>query len=179
MNRLEPHEVAIRLATPADAPQLAALRYRFRAGLGAPVEEEGAFVARASAWFATRLALPTWRCWLAVAAEDALIGQILLQLIEKVPNPVAEAETIGYITNLYVQPEQRGRGIGGRLLQMALAACPAETVDSLILWPTPQSVSLYERLGFSRPIDLMERRQRHLVQMGAVDKPLPGPAPGP
>ncbi len=150
----------IRPAVPEDAPQLAALRYRFRAGLGAPVEEEGAFVARATAWFATRLTLPAWRCWLAVDAADELIGQVLLQFIEKVPNPVEEAETIGYLTNLYVRPEHRGRGLGARLLQTALAACPAETVDTIILWPTAQSVTLYKRAGFITPIDLMERRQR-------------------
>jgi hypothetical protein len=33
-------------------------------------------------------------------------------------------------------------------------------------------VSLYERVGFSRPVDLMERRQRHLVQTGAALKRL-------
>ena len=41
-----------------------------------------------------------------------------------------------------------------------LAACPPETVDTVILWPTPESVALYRRAGFETPADILERSQR-------------------
>jgi GNAT superfamily N-acetyltransferase len=145
----------IRAATPGDAPQLALLRYRFRAELGQPVEDELAFVARAAPWIADALASPAWRAWVALDGA-AIVGHIFLQLIAKVPNPIVEAETIGYITNLYVRPAQRNAGLGARLLHVALAACPAEAVDTVVLWPSQQSVALYRRAGFRPPAALLE-----------------------
>jgi GNAT superfamily N-acetyltransferase len=152
--------MSIREASPADAEGLAVLRFRFRSALGAAVEEEAAFVARVAPWLRARIGRPPWRAWVAVDAGGALVGNIFLQLVEKLPNPVVEAETIGYITNLYVEPARRGRGLGGRLLRAALAACPPETVDTVILWPTPESVALYRRAGFEPPAGILERSQR-------------------
>jgi GNAT superfamily N-acetyltransferase len=152
--------VSIREATPADADTLAVLRYRFRSALGAAVEEEAVFVARAAPWLRARIGRPPWRVWAAVGPGGALVGNIFLQLVEKLPNPVVEAETIGYITNLYVEPAHRGRGLGGRLLRTALAACPPGEVDTVILWPTAESVPLYRRAGFGPPAGILERPQR-------------------
>lgn len=160
MSMPEPVSAQIRAATPADAAQLAALRYRFRIELGAPNEGEREFVARASAWFASRLAGPAWRGWVATDVAGALVGQVLMQLVEKVPNPVDEAETIAYLTNIYVVPAWRGGGLGARLLTAALAACPAATVDRAVLWPSPASVSLYRRAGFGPPAAMLERLLR-------------------
>jgi GNAT superfamily N-acetyltransferase len=149
----------IRPAVPDDAPLLAALRYRFRAGLAQPTEAETTFVARAAPWFAARLGGPLWRGWAAEVAGE-VVGHVFLQLVEKIPNPVVEAEQIGYITNLYVRPEFRGRGLGRALLRAALDACPPELVDSVILWPTAESVPIYRRAGFAEPATILERPQR-------------------
>lgn len=146
----------IRLATPAAAGQLAALRYDFRSAMNAATEERGAFVARCGNWMRHRLkAGSNWRCWV---AEDSgrIAGHLWLQLIEKVPNPAPEMEQHGYITNVYVDPAARGEGLGERLMEAALAFCREQRVDSLILWPTEKSRTLYARHGFSEPQDMME-----------------------
>ncbi len=98
-----------------------------------------------------------WRCWV---VEDAgrLVGVIWLQLIEKVPNPGAEAEKHGYISNLYVEPSRRGAGIGAILIDTCVRFCKKEAVDAAVLWPTPRSRRLYERNGFAVREDLFERR---------------------
>jgi GNAT superfamily N-acetyltransferase len=146
----------IRRAAPADALQLASLRYEFRAALNDPVEEREHFVARCARWMAERLEEGSaWRCWVAEAG-GAIRGHLWLQLIEKVPNPVPERELHGYITNVYVQPDARGQGTAARLLEAALAYCRDAGVDSVILWPTEQSQPLYARHGFGFPRDLME-----------------------
>jgi GNAT superfamily N-acetyltransferase len=156
----EPLPITIREARSADAAALAVLRYRFRAELGAPVEGEASFVGRAAPWLRERLGRPPWRAWVAEGRSGAIAGTVFLQLVEKLPNPVAEAEAIGYITNLFVERSYRGCGIGGQLLQTALAACAPDEVDALILWPTPESVALYRRAGFAAPESLLERPLR-------------------
>jgi ribosomal protein S18 acetylase RimI-like enzyme len=98
-----------------------------------------------------------WHCWL-VESGGEIAGNVWLHFIEKMPNPLDEAELHGYITNLYVRPALRGRGLGASLLDQCLRVCEARVVDSVILWPTPRSRSLYERYGFAVGGDLMERR---------------------
>jgi len=154
--RREPH---IRRAVPGDARALARLRYEFRSEVAPPVEPEAKFVARCARWMAARLRRRgAWRCWGVENADGELIGSAWLQLIEKLPNPVAEAELHGYITNLYLRVSHRGQGIGSRLLDALLAECHRESVDAVILWPTPRSRSLYQRNGFAVRDDLLERR---------------------
>ena len=146
----------IRLAAPDDAEMLARMRYAFRASLGVAVEDEAAFVARATAWMAQRLGGDgAWRCW--VAMHDGLIaGHLWLQTIEKIPNPVVELERHAYITNVSVDEALRGAGIGQRLMDAALAFCREQGVDSVILWPTSRSRTLYARNGFEVRDDIME-----------------------
>jgi GNAT superfamily N-acetyltransferase len=148
--------VTVRLASPADAAALAELRYEFRANVAPAAEARGAFLERCARWMAARLGgAGPWRCWVA-ESEGALAGQLWLQLIEKLPNPVAEPERHAYVTNVYVRPALRGRGVGGRLVAGALGWCRENGVDSVILWATPASRTLYARHGFRAPEELME-----------------------
>ncbi len=146
----------LRVARPEDADGLARLRYEFRASLDPVVEPEGEFVQRCAAWMRQRLAGGAWRAWVADDAGE-ILGTIWLQLVDKLPNPVAERERHAYITNVYVQPDRRGAGLGAALLDAALRECEVRGVDAVLLWPTQRSRSLYERHGFGAG-DLLERR---------------------
>lgn len=149
---------AIRFATADDAPTLAHLRYEFRAAIRDATEDEATFVTRCAAWIAERLVeAGAWRCWV-FESGNGIAGQLWLQLIEKMPNPAEELETHGYITNVYVRPDARGLGAGESLLGTALAFCREARVDSVLLWPTPRSRTLYARHGFAVEDDLMELR---------------------
>lgn len=150
-------DALIRLATPADAETLARMRYAFRASLGAAVEDEATFVQRATSWMAPRLADAEgqWRCWVAVQ-DGAIAGHLWLQTIEKIPNPVVELERHAYITNVFVAEDVRGAGIGQSLMDAALTFCRDNGVDSVILWPTSRSRTLYARNGFAVRDDIME-----------------------
>jgi GNAT superfamily N-acetyltransferase len=146
------------MATAADAPALAELRYRFRAAEQEPVEGRIEFVDRCASWMSLRLAAGTpWRCWVA-EVDGKVVGTIWLQIIEKLPNPGDEAEIHGYISSVYVELARRSSGIGSMLLDACIGACSREGVDALILWPTQRSRSLYERYGFAMRDDLLERR---------------------
>jgi GNAT superfamily N-acetyltransferase len=150
--------VSVRLARPADAAVLARLRYEFRASHDLAIEPEAEFFARCAKWMKRQLRpVSSWRCWVA-EEEETVIATAWLQVIEKLPNPVDEAESHGYISSLYVVPARRAAGIGSRLLETCLRACLEAEVDAVILWPTPRSRRLYERHGFTVRDDLLQRR---------------------
>ncbi|MGB9181597.1 MAG: GNAT family N-acetyltransferase [Pyrinomonadaceae bacterium] len=149
-------DVIIRLATFSDAPMLAKFRYAFRSGTGSVRENETEFVERCTLWMQERLGeASAWTCWIA-EQEDAPVGHLWAQLIEKIPNPSPEPERHAYLTNFYVCEDTRGHGIGSRLLSAALDWCRGHEVHAVILWPTERSRSLYLRHGFSVRADLLE-----------------------
>jgi len=140
-------DATIRPATTADAARLAELRYEFRAPRAPNTESRDEFIKRCTEWMRRRLASDAWRCWVAVR-DDSLFGHVWLHLIEKIPNPVAETEWHGYVTNMYVQENHRG-GVGGALMDAVLAWCRQREIDYVILWPTERSRTLYRRKGFA------------------------------
>lgn len=140
----------VRRAGPGDAERLARLRWEFRAAEDPPVESREAFLERCEPWMRRRLraAGERWHCW--VAEPDGRVrGHAWLHLFPKIPNPAEEAETHAYVTNMYVQPDHRGRGLGTALLGVAMTWAREQGVDSAILWPTDESRSLYRRAGFA------------------------------
>ena len=156
INHTAPMEVNLRLANDSDASALAKLRYALRSSMGVITEPEDEFLQRCAEWMKEHLkAGSVWQCWVAERNEE-LIGCLWLQLVEKIPNPRSEPEHHAYITNFFIQEFARGKGIGSRLLSTAIAWCEARDVHALILWPTEQSRSLYERSGFAVRDDLME-----------------------
>ena len=98
-----------------------------------------------------------WRCWV-IDDGKQLLGHVCVQLFEKMPNPVNEPEAHAYLTNFYVVPEMRGRGLGRRLLNNALSWCRAQGVDAVILWATAESKSLYRQCGLLEPANILELR---------------------
>jgi len=149
--------VRLRRARPADAPALAALRWEFRAALARTNETRRAFLKRCTPWMRGRLSPGSgWLAWIA-EERGRILGHLWLATIEKVPNPVAEAERHAYVTNVYVRPENRGARLGERLMAAAVSWCESHDVASAILWPTRKSRSLYARHGFGAATGLMER----------------------
>lgn len=156
---MQAHAPTTRRARSADAPVLAQLRYAFRCELGAPVEAEPVFVARCTGWMLERLGDKDgrWLCWVAEEA-GTIVGNLWLQRLEKLPNPVAEPEEHAYVTNVYVVPERRDARIGALLLEAALAWCRRSDVDAVLLWPSTRSRSFYARYGFGVRDDLFALR---------------------
>jgi GNAT superfamily N-acetyltransferase len=158
----------VRGATEADLAALASLRYDFRAELGAATEARADFAARCRRWMAGRIAGPSWRCWVVEERTSSepvrLLGTVWVQLFEKMPNPIGEAEAHAYVTNLYVVPAARGRGLGSRLLEAALGWCGEREVDAVLLWPSERSRALYERHGFAVRDDVLELRRGRQVR---------------
>lgn len=147
--------LTIRAAGVADAAELARLRYEFRSAERPAVESREAFVARCTAWMRERLTPESaWHC-LVAEKDGATVGHVWLEVVDKVPNPGSgEPERHVYLTNLYVRPDARG-GAGSVLLEAALAWCRARGADTVILWPSEQSRTLYARYGFGPSPDIL------------------------
>jgi GNAT superfamily N-acetyltransferase len=145
----------IRRATARDIAGLARLRYLFRSTLAAPNEDENAFLARCEAWMSARLDDGRWFCWVA-EGPDGLLGNVWIQLVEKIPTPTDEPEEHAYLTNFFVLDEVRGRGIGSQLMTQLLDWSARRRVHAVFLWPTTRTRGLYERHGFRADGDAMQ-----------------------
>lgn len=142
---------SVRRATPEDVTTLARFRYLFRARRHAAVEEENEFLSRCVDWMRPRLAAGS--SWIAWMLEDngTPIGNLWVQMVEKIPNPGNEAEMHAYVSNVFVLPEHRNTGGGAMLLDAAIAECRSARIDSMFLWASEESVPLYKRHGFAEP----------------------------
>jgi GNAT superfamily N-acetyltransferase len=149
----------LRRAAPRDARTLAELRYEFRSALSPAEEDRADFVARCESWMQPRLAGNTaWHCWVA-ELDGEIVGNVWLEMIEKMPNPVGDRELHTYLTSFFVRTGKRGAGIGSALLRTALFWAESQRVDAVILWPTPDSRPLYARHGFAQS-GMLERSER-------------------
>lgn len=141
----------LRLATPNDADELARLRWEFRVEQGTPADRTFDDFLDDFRGFAADV-LASGSPWLAWVAEegDRLVGCVWFQMVEKVPHPSRRRweRPIGYVTNMYVEPDLRNEGLGARLMSEALAFAREREVSEVVVWPSPRSVSFYRRAGF-------------------------------
>jgi len=148
--------IIIRQASVSDAEVLATLRYNLRSSGNRASEDEASFLERCTLWMQERLqSNNSWICWMA-EREQTAVGSLWAQLIEKIPNPNSEPESLLYFTSFFVRNDCRGGGIGSQLFTSALGWARTKNVDVAILWPSERSVSFYLRHGFSAGADMME-----------------------
>jgi ribosomal protein S18 acetylase RimI-like enzyme len=148
-------EYNIRPATVDDAAALARLRWRFKVeDDGGIHRDEQVFLADCERWLRDRLT-GSWLVWVA-DVDGAICGHVFLNHVEKVPEPSAGADELGYVTNFYVVPQWRNRGVGRALLDEMLVHAHGRNLDTLIVWPSERSAPLYVRAGFRPPLELLE-----------------------
>jgi GNAT superfamily N-acetyltransferase len=146
----------IRQATQEDAAELARLRWDFSPDeVTASRQSFAEFHLGFSDFWQRALESGTWTVWVA-ESEERLIANIYVQIIHKVPRPGRFGNRYGYVTNVYAEPEVRGRGIGSQLLKSVIQWAREERLEFLIVWPSEESVAYYERAGFRRSPDALE-----------------------
>lgn len=147
----------VRRATPDDAATLARFRFAFRSKRQPVSEGEAEFLARCTPWMRARLGAESrWRVWLLEQGSEPL-GNIWLQMIEKIPNPGTESELYGYVSNFFVRPEHRNKGGGSMLLEAAMTECRRLHAGVVFLFPSDESRPLYIRNGFGPPDRMLLR----------------------
>ena len=153
-----------RLATEADAPELAQMRWDFRLeeAPGATRHDPATFLHACTAFLRQGLAEQRWTYWLA-QRDTIIVSHIFIQRVPKVPKPNRLDDALGYVTNVYTRPAYRGQGIGTRLMVQVLAWARDNDLESLIVWPSEVSVRFYERAGFRGTSDMLEYTVRPYI----------------
>lgn len=147
--------IQIRMASEPDALTLARLRYEFRSLFHQVRENEATFVERCTVWMRERLRSESlWKCWIA-ELHDTAVGNVWVQLVEKIPNPIEEPEYYIYLTNFYVREQHRSQGVGTMMLSEVLDWARSRNVKTVILQPTERSKAFYMRHGFATAEDFM------------------------
>jgi GNAT superfamily N-acetyltransferase len=130
-----------------DAGALAALR-----SLWTGAEEDG-FAARMAAWLEAEGDRRT--TWLATV-DGAAVGMASLFEYRRMPRAARPDSRWGYVSNMFVREELRGRGIGSALLSAVIAMADDRRYARLVLSPSEESIRFYRRAGF-RPPDADDR----------------------
>ncbi len=132
---------ATRVATAADADQIARMLRDFNAEFGEPAPER--------AWLADRVAELITAGSTAVLLLEEDHGLALMRFRPS----LWEAADECYLAELYVRPAVRGRGLGRALLLAAMRHARQRGATYMDLTTTNQdkaAMSLYESLGFDR-----------------------------
>ena len=153
-----------RMATEADADELAQMRWDFRLE-EAPrttVHDQASFLKACAAFLQEGLREQRWTYWVA-QYDSQIVSHIYIQRIPKVPKSNKLDDALGYVTNVYTRPTYRGQGIGTQLMTHVLAWATEQDLESLIVWPSETSVRFYERAGFRGSTDMLEYSVRPYV----------------
>lgn len=147
----------VRLAVPADLPAVVAIYNQTIPGRMATAQLEPVTVDERRPWFAAHT--PDRRPMWVVDGEDRVIAWVGLSDFHERAAYAATAQI-----SIYLDEAVRGRGLGGRLLDHAIAASPAVGVGTLVglvfAHNTP-SLALFEGRGFER--------WSHLPQVAELD----------
>lgn len=144
-----------RLARTDELPELAEMRWLFRAehGAGHPKQDLSAnahaeFIAACLDFLRGGLAEGRWAFWVAVLDDGLIVSNLYVYRIPKVPRPGRMQSQIGYVTNFYTRPAWRGQGIGAQLLRCVQSWAKESGMERMILWPAEGRQNFYARLGF-------------------------------
>ena len=152
-------EVRYRLATTADGPALAQLRWEFyiEDHRDPPAEDPATFTASFISFWERAIEERRWFAWVA-DRDDVIVANVWVFLIDKVPSPLPGATSLGYLTNTYTVPEARNSGVGSELMRHVSVWAKDQRLELLIVWPSEQSAPFYERAGFELSDESMELR---------------------
>lgn len=142
---------------PARADELSAvaeLRWRWWQENGSTAEVSRAeFVEAFTAW--SRENPRTHRC-LVVVRDDSVIGMAWLAITQRVPHPGALERASGDLQCVYVLPEERDGGVGGRLIEAVLGCCRELGLERAVVHSSDRAITAYTRHGFAGSPKLLQ-----------------------
>ncbi|MEV0401682.1 GNAT family N-acetyltransferase [Actinoallomurus sp. NPDC050550] len=151
-------DIAIRPARPEDLEVVAELRWRWVEELygtsSTPLDE---FVPRFVAWAEENRS--SHRC-LVIARGDVVIGMAWLVIVQRVPHPRAFERASGDVQCVYMLPEERNGGLGGRLIDAVLALGRDLGLERVTVHSSDQAISAYSRHGFTSSPRLLQAHVR-------------------
>ena len=93
-------------------------------------------------------------CW--VAEDDGhIVSHIHIIITRKLPKPGNLNSFYGRLSQVRTIPEYRNKGVGSELMDKVKQWCRGQHIQELVVWPSDQSVSFYERAGFNGVNEIM------------------------
>ena len=137
----------IRAATPADAESIAQQRDAMFVDMGEDVGKLARVHDSALAWHRRMLESGLYTGFLA-EVDGVVVGGAGLLTQDFPPNAEVDLGGRAYVMNVYVHPDQRGKGVARLLLERVLDECAARGVTQVSLHASEAGRPLYEKLGF-------------------------------
>ncbi|GAB3650227.1 GNAT family N-acetyltransferase [Glycomyces tarimensis] len=148
--------VEIRRVHADELESVAGLRWRWESErLSGPAVERDEFVVRFVAW--ARRNEATHRCFVAVG-DETVIGMAWLAVTARVPTPLSLDRLAGDLQSMYVVPEERGNGLGSRLIEAVLGQAREAGLVRVTVHSSDRAIPVYARHGFESAPSLMMAR---------------------
>ena len=105
-------------------------------------------------WLEPRLADGGYFGWI-VEADGGAVGGLGMMVMDWPPHPSHPQQGCrGYVLNVFVEPEHRGRGLAKALMERATDEGRRRGLDYLILHATEMGRPLYEQLGWGKTSEM-------------------------
>jgi GNAT superfamily N-acetyltransferase len=148
------------IASKEDLPELARLRWEFRAEEDeTPALSQPAFIQACTDFLERGLQTGNWIYWVAKEGNE-IVSHLFIHTIKPVPRPCRPDDRFGYLTNVYTRPEFRNRGVGTELMKQARRWAEEAGLELVIVSPSEESKRFYRRAGFREETDFMQLRLR-------------------
>lgn len=96
-----------------------------------------------------------YKIWVA-QVYDKIVSAMFVYMIPKTPKPNGNSKYIAYLTNVFTVKEYRNQKIGTKLLNHIKNTLTEEKCELIFVFPSENSVSFYERNGFSPENEIFE-----------------------
>lgn len=93
-----------------------------------------------------------------VEDEARVIGGCGISTFRVPPKHSQPAGVYAYLSNMFIEPEYRRKGVGKLLVNYVSDFCKEEQIGLLFLHASDKGLSLYKSLGFTSSEKLMQRR---------------------
>jgi len=93
-----------------------------------------------------------------VEEEDRVIGGCGLSLFRIPPKSAQISGFYAYLSNMYVEPEFRRKGVGRLLMKHVIDYCKSKHIALIFLHASDKGLQLYNTLGFESSQKLMQLR---------------------
>lgn len=153
------NHIAIRPAKDDELAAVAGLRWQWiLENKGTPVTTRDEFVHRFVTW--ARQNVSSHRC-MVIVRGDVLLGMAWLAIVQRVPTPRALQRASGDVQCVYVVPDERNTGLGGRLIDAVLELARELGLERVTVHSSARAISAYSRHGFAVSPRLLQAAVAH------------------
>ncbi|MET0955650.1 MAG: GNAT family N-acetyltransferase [Cryobacterium sp.] len=147
-------QITIGDAARSDLAAVAELRWQWvLENEGVPVVSHDEFVEILTDWAALHAGSHTCT----VARRGAtVIGMAWLAVVPRVPSARALVRASGDVQSVYVTPDERGAGVGGRMIDAVLRRAFSLGLERVTVHSTPGAITAYTRAGFAASDRLLQ-----------------------